>query len=379
MKKNKKLINRRAFVTSGLIAGGTSLLFSCKEKNENLVIKEIKNKENIYNLKMVTTWPKDFPGLGTSASRLAAKINKASQGRINIKVFGSGELVPAYESFDAVRNGVADMCHDSPYYWLSKHPATVFFSTLPSGLSSLEQTSWILYGGGQELWNDLYDRFNLLAFPSGNAGLQMFGWFKKEINSLEDLKGLKIRMSGMHAEVLSRIGAITVNIPGGEIMTSLQAGVVDGVEWGGPWMDLAFGFHKIVPYCYGPGLHEPGLNTSLTINKEVYNTMPEELKNIIKLCCYSEITESLAEFNYRNTITYEELSKKYKVKFRMLPNDIIKSWVENSEIVVREIASHDEISKNIYESWNRYRQKSMDISKYYELGFLNSRKSFSKS
>ena len=174
MKKNKKLVNRRSFVTSGLIAAGTSLLFSCKDKNENLVSKEIKKKKNIYNLKMVTTWPKDFPGLGTSASRLAAKINKASQGRINIKVFGSGELVPAYESFDAVRNGVADMCHDSPYYWLSKHPATVFFSTLPSGLSSLEQTSWILYGGGQELWNDLYDRFNLLAFPSGRAKCERY-------------------------------------------------------------------------------------------------------------------------------------------------------------------------------------------------------------
>ena len=144
-------------------------------------------------------------------------------------------------------------------------------------------------------------------------------------------------------------------------------------------MDLAFGFHKIVPYCYGPGLHEPGLNTSLTINKEVYNTMPEELKNVIKLCCYSEITESLAEFNYRNTIIYEELSEKYKVKFRMLPNDIIKAWVENSELVIRDIASNDAISKKIYESWNRYRENSMDISKYYELGFLKSRKTYSKS
>ena len=182
MKKNKKLINRRTVVTSGLIAGGTSLLLSCKDKNENLVSTKIKKNKNVFNLKMVTTWPKDFPGLGTSANRLASKINEASQGRINIKVFGSGELVPAYESFDAVRNGVADMCHDSPYYWISKHPATVFFSTLPSGLSALEQTSWLLHGGGQELWNELYDRFNLVAFPSGNAGLQMFGWFKKEIN-----------------------------------------------------------------------------------------------------------------------------------------------------------------------------------------------------
>ncbi len=378
MKKNKKLINRRYILSTGLIEGGSSLLFSCKEKKKSKVYNNPNNKK-IFNLKMVTTWPKDFPGLGTSANRLASKINKASQGQINIKVFGSGELVPAYEAFDAVRNGVADMCHDSPYYWLSKHPATVFFSTLPSGLNSSEQTSWLLYGGGQELWQELYNKFNLIAFPSGNAGLQMFGWFKEEIKSLDSLKGLKIRMSGIHAEVLSRIGAVTVNIPGGEIMTSLQAGVVDGVEWGGPWMDLAFGFYKIVPYCYGPGLHEPGLNTSLTINKTVYNSMPEELKNIIQLCCYSEISESLAEFNYRNALFYKELSEKYNVQFRMLPDDVIKAWVENSEVVIKEISNKNDISKRIYNSWNEYREKSKKISKYYDLGFLEARKNYSST
>ncbi len=374
MRNEKKIFTRRSILNSALLTGGSALLLSCEEKNKNQLSSIKHNTKSTFNFKMVTTWPKDFPGLGTSANRLAFKINKASQGQISIKVFGSGELVPPYESFDAVRNGVADMCHDSPYYWLSKHPATVFFSTLPSGLNSLEQTSWLLFGGGQELWDELYNKFNLIAFPSGNAGLQMFGWFKKEINSLDDLIGLKIRMSGMHAEVLNRIGAITVNIPGGEIMTSLEAGVVDGVEWGGPWMDLAFGFHKIVPYCYGPGLHEPGLNTSLTINKKVFESLPDNLKNIIKLCCYSEITESLAEFNFRNAIMYKELLEKYKVKFRLLPNDIIKAWVENSELVIKEIANKDDISKKIYNSWKSHRQNAKDIAKYYNLGFLKSRK-----
>ena len=376
MRNEKKIFTRRSLLNSALLTGGSALLLSCEEKNKNQLSSTKQNTKSTFNFKMVTTWPKDFPGLGTSANRLAFKINKASQGQISIKVFGSGELVPPYESFDAVRNGVADMCHDSPYYWLSKHPATVFFSTLPSGMNSLEQTSWLLFGGGQELWDELYNNFNLIAFPSGNAGLQMFGWFKKEINSLDDLIGLKIRMSGIHAEVLNRIGAITVNIPGGEIMTSLQAGVVDGVEWGGPWMDLAFGFHKIVPYCYGPGLHEPGLNTSLTINKKVFESLPDNLKNIIKLCCYSEITESLAEFNFRNAIVYKELLEKYKVKFRLLPNDIIKAWVENSELVIKEIANKDDISKKIYNSWKSHRQNAKDIAKYYNLGFLKSRKIF---
>ena len=373
----KNLVNRRSIISTGLLASAATLLVSCKDKNNSNDYNYKIDKKNIFNFKMVTTWPKDFPGLGTSANRLANKINKASLGLINIKVFGSGELVPAYEAFDAVRNGVADMCHDSPYYWLSKHPATAFFSTLPAGLSASEQTSWLLYGGGLELWHELYENFNLMAFPSGNAGLQMFGWFKEEINSLKDLKGLKVRMSGIHAEVLNRIGAITVNIPGGEIMTSLQAGVVDGVEWGGPWMDLAFGFHKIAPYCYGPGLHEPGLNTSLNINKDVYSKLPQELKNIIKLCCLSEISDSLAEFNFRNALLYQELSEKYKVKFKKLPNDVIKSWVENSEEVIKEISNEDKISKKIYESWFSYRENAKNISQFYDLGFLQARKNYS--
>ena len=200
----------------------------------------------------------------------------------------------------------------------------------------------------------------------------------KEIKSLNDLKGLRVRMSGMHAEVLSRIGAVTVNIPGGEIMTSLQSGVVDGVEWGGPWMDLVFGFHKVAPYCYGPGLHEPGLNTSLTINKEVYDLMPDELKNIIELCCYSEITESLAEFNFRNALLYEELFLKHNVQFRTLPEDVVESWVKNSEEVISEIAKKDNISKKIYQSWSDYRKNAKNISKYYDLGFLQSRNKFTK-
>ena len=378
MKKNKKLLNRRSLLGAGLLISGSSLLNSCNNTKNDKISKK-SDKKKSFNLKMVTTWPKDFPGLGTSANRLAEKINAASGGQIKIKVFGSGELVPAYEAFDAVRNGTADMCHDSPYYWLSKHPATVFFSTLPSGLNSSEQTSWLLYGGGNKLWQELYDEFNLVAFPSGNAGLQMFGWFKKEINSLDDIKGLKVRMSGIHAEVLNRIGAITVNIPGGEIMTSLQSGVVDGVEWGGPWMDLAFGFHKIVPYCYGPGLHEPGLNTSLTINKNLFNSMSDELKNIIKLCCYSEITDSLAEFNYRNSILYKELSQKYNVKFRFLPKDLVKAWVEKSEEVIIEISKRDDISKKIYTSWNSYRENAKNISKFYDLGFLEARQNYSKT
>ncbi|PPR29423.1 MAG: Monocarboxylate 2-oxoacid-binding periplasmic protein [Alphaproteobacteria bacterium MarineAlpha9_Bin2] len=329
--------------------------------------------QNKYNWKMVTTWPKNFPGLGTSANRLAKRIGEASDGKLNIKVYGAGEIVPAYEVFDAVRNGVAEMGHDSPYYWLAKHPATSFFSTVPAGLSAVEQTTWLLYGGGQELWDELYSNFGLKSFPAANAGLQMLGWYSKEINSIKDLKGMKIRMSGMHAEVLNRLGATTVNLPGGEVMTSLQSGVIDGVEWGGPWMDLAFGFHKIVKYCYGPGLHEPGANFSLTINKQAYDGLAKNLKQIIRSASLAELTASFSEFNYRNALAYKTLIEKHNVKMRRLPDDVIDNWFLISRKVISEVADHDSISKRIYQSWKNFRDHAIAIAPYNDLGFLEAR------
>ncbi len=366
MKKKQTITRRKLLSITGLSAVGSSVLSAPSLAKSS------------FNFKMVTCWPKNFPGLGTSANRLAKRISEASDGKINIKVYGAGELVPAYEVFDAVRNGVAEMCHDSPYYWLSKHPANAFFSTIPAGLTSIEQTSWLLHGGGQALWDKLYNQFNLKAFPAANAGLQMIGWFKNNIKNINDLKGLKVRMSGMHAEVLNRLGATTVNIPGGEIMTSLQSGVIDGVEWGGPWMDLAFGFHKIAKYCYGPGLHEPGANFSLTFNKDIYENLPKNLKIIIKTCSLAELIYSLSEFNYRNAVSLNVLKEKHKVNFSILPNDIIEKWFELSENVIKEVANHDKISREIYESWRMHRNNSITIAPFNNLGFLNSREKISK-
>ena len=354
-------ITRRKIIKSAVVGSTTLAISAPAVANNN------------YKWKMVTCWPKNFPGLGTSANRLAKRITEASGGKLNIKVYGAGEIVPAYEVFDAVRNGVAEMSHDSPYYWLSKHPAAAFFSTVPAGLSSAEQTTWLLDGGGQELWDELYSNFGLIGFPAGNAGLQMLGWYKNKISSVEDLKGLKIRMSGMHAEVLNRLGATTVNLPGGEIMTSLQSGVIDGVEWGGPWMDLAFGFHKIVKYCYGPGLHEPGANFSLTINKEAFDGLSKDLRQIIRSAALAELIASFSEFNYRNAIAYRTLIEKHNVKMLRLPEDVINKWFSISEEVISEVADHDTISRRIYESWKNYRNHAIALAPHNDLGFLEAR------
>ena len=176
-----------------------------------------------YEWKMVTTWPQNFPGLGTSANELAESIEKMSGGRLKIKVYGAGELVGAFESFDAVSRGTAEMGHSGAYYWKGKMPAAQFFSSVPFGLTAQEMNGWLYFGGGLELWRELYRPFGVIPFPAGNTGTQMGGWFNREINSLDDLKGLKIRMPGMGGEVLTRAGATTVNLPGGEIFTALQS------------------------------------------------------------------------------------------------------------------------------------------------------------
>jgi TRAP-type mannitol/chloroaromatic compound transport system substrate-binding protein len=185
--------------------------------------------------KMVTTWPKNFPGLGTGAQRVADRIEAMSDGRMEVRLYADRELVPAFEAFDAVREGIAEMSHDASYYWVAKHKSTPFFCTVPGGLTQQEHTGWINHGGGQQLWDELYAGFGLKAFLAGGSGVQMGGWFQKEINSLADLKGLKMRIPGLGAEVINRLGATAVNMPGGEIMPALQSGVIDATEWVGPW------------------------------------------------------------------------------------------------------------------------------------------------
>jgi TRAP-type mannitol/chloroaromatic compound transport system substrate-binding protein len=211
-----------------------------------------------YKWKMVTTWPKNFPGLGTAANKLAYLIGEMSGGRIQVKVYGAKELVPAFEIFDAVSKGTAEMGHGAAYYWKGKSEAAQFFTTVPFGLTAQEVNAWMYYGDGLNLWKELYSQFNLVGVPAGNTGVQMGGWFNKEINSLADLKGLKMRIPGLGGEILKRLGGTPVNLPGGELFTALQSGAIDATEWIGPYNDLAFGLFKAAKYYYYPGFHEPG-------------------------------------------------------------------------------------------------------------------------
>ena len=233
-------------------------------------------------INIVSTWPRDFPGLGLSAQRLAARITELSNGKLKCNYFAAGEKVGAFDVFDEVASGNSQAYIAADYYWKGKHPGFAYFTSVPFGMTTVEWNAWIKFGGGQELWDEMSGEFGLKALPCGGTGTQAGGWFNKEINSSEDLKGLKMRIPGLAGEVFTRAGAETVTLPGNEIFLSLQQGVVDAAEWVGPYNDLTFGFHQVSDFYYYPGWHEPGSTLEFIINKDAYQTLPDDLKAIIK-------------------------------------------------------------------------------------------------
>lgn len=324
-------------------------------------------------LKMVTTWPKNFPGLGTGAQRLADRITAMTDGRLTIKLYAAGELVPPFESLDAVTNGTADMYHGAEYYWLGKSKAYAFFAAVPMGLTANEMDAWINHGGGQELWDELAAKFKIKPFMAGNTGVQMGGWFNKEINSLDDLKGLKMRMPGMGGEVLRRLGASAVVIPGGEIFPSLQSGAIDATEFVGPWNDMAFGLHKAAKFYYYPGFHEPGTGLSLGVNLDLYNSLPKADQEIIRSACMAENNDLYSEFNAKNGASLEVLVNKHKVQLKQFPDDVFDSIGKISEEVVAEYGAADDLSKRIYDSYVKSRKNVNDWSRIAERTFATNR------
>jgi TRAP-type mannitol/chloroaromatic compound transport system substrate-binding protein len=323
--------------------------------------------------KMVTAWPRNFPGLGTGANRLAQMITEMSGGRMRVKVFGAGELVPAFEVFDAVSRGTAQMGHAGAYYWKGKGEAFQFFSAVPFGLTAEEVNAWLYYGGGMELWRELYARFDLIPAAAGNTGTQMAGWFRKEIRTLEDLKGLKMRIPGLGGEVLRRAGGIPVNIPGGELFTALQSGAIDAAEWVGPYIDLAFGFHKAAKYYYFPGWQEPGSVIECFLNRRAFEALPDDLKQIVLVACRAANLDMLAELTARNQQALETLVHQHKVELKTLPDEVLKRLKELAAEVVAEIADQDPLARKVYDSFQRFRDQVSTWSATSTQAFLRAR------
>ena len=325
-------------------------------------------------LKMVTTWPKGLPGLGESPERIAERVEKMTDGAIKIRVYAAGELVPAFESFDAVSTGQADLYHGAEYYWQGKSKAFNFFTAVPMGLTSTENNAWIYHGGGQELWDELSAKFNIKAMPAGNTGVQMGGWFRKEINTLDDFKGLKMRMPGLGGEVLRRLGANAEALAGPDIFQALQQGRIEATEWVGPWNDQSMGFYRVAKYYYVPGFHEPGSTLAVGVNLKVWNDMSESQRMILSQACMAEDSYGYAQFNHFNAGALRNLVEKHEVKIRSFTPEINTEIARISGEVVKETAQEDDLTNRIYQSFLKARADGIAWSQVADEAYMRDRR-----
>ena len=355
-----------------LVGMTTALLVACGGSEEKEIAKAEQKVDTIH-WKMVTTWPKNTPGMGTGAEALAQNIKEMSNGRLDIKVYAAGELVPALEVFDAVSRGTAQMGHGTAYYWKGKIPAAQFFSTVPFGFNAQEFNAWIGEGGGLALWEEIYAPFNLIPMVAGNAGVQMGGWFNKEINSLADFQGLKVRMPGLGGEVLEKVGASPINLPASEVFTALQTGTIDATEWVGPYNDLAFGLYKAAKYYYYPGWQEPGSAVEALFNKDAFNALPADLQEIVRAATQQANVAMLSEFTARNDAALATLVNEHNVVLKEFPKDLLEALKVASNETLNEVAANDPMSQKVYDSFKSFLASVSQWHDISERAFINAR------
>ena len=326
-----------------------------------------------FEWKLITTWPKNLPALGTAPERFADNVEAMSGGRFKIEVYAAGELVPPFEVFDAVAQGTAEMGHGAAYYWRGKIPMAAVFTTAPFGMTAQEMNGWLHYGGGLELWRELYAPFGVVPLAAGNSGVQMAGWFNKEINSIADIQGLKMRIPGLGGAVFQRAGGVAVAMPGSEMFTALQTGVIDATEWVGPLNDLAFGLQDIATYYYYPGWHEPSATLEAIVNAEALASLPADLAAMLEVACRAANQDMLDEFTARNAVALRTLVEEHGAQLRRLPDDVLRRFAELSDEVVTEAAADSELGKRILDSYRSFLAEVRDYHAISEQAYINAR------
>ncbi len=310
--------------------------------------------------KLPTSFPAKAPGVGTNVTSFAARVSAMTDGRLTLKVFSGGELVPPFGVEDAVQNGTAEIGHSTPYYSAGKNSAIHFFSTVPFGMTATEHVGWLRYGGGQELWDEIYAERDLKPFYSGNSGVQAAGWFKKEINSVADLAGLNMRIAGLGGEAMRKLGVNAVLLPPPEIFPAFQSGAIDAAEWVGPMLDQAFGLNKVAQLCYVPAFHEPGAALEVVVNRQAYEDLPKDLQAVLANAAEATAHETIAQFGYFNAVAFAQL-KEAGVDFRNLPAEVVAALREASKEVMAEQAAANPVFANVMESYD----KTLAISRQY--------------
>ena len=347
-----------------------NVLAACTEQAPSNNSSQQADKNQSFEWKMVTTWPPGFPVLQKGAERFADNIRAMSNGRLNIKVYAGGELIPPLQTFEAVSQGSVEMGHGSAYYWAGKVPEAQFFSTVPFGMTARGMNAWLYDGGGLELWREIYKPFHVIPFPLGNTGVQMGGWFNKEINSLEDIKGLKMRIPGLGGKVLAKAGGNPILLAGSEVYTALERNTIDATEWIGPYHDQRLGLYRAAKHYYYPGWHEPGTVLELTINQRAWESLPTDLQAIISNAAQAENLRMLSEMEQKNMAALEQLRKREGIEIHRFPNEVLSRLKKLTNETLIEEAERDPKFKRVYDAYQNFRKKNDAWSAISENAYL---------
>ena len=360
-------MNRRDFI-SGAAVGGVvgigataAVMTSTKEAPAPQVAETTVTAPAVVSdrieFAMVSTWPRDFPGLGTGAQRFAERLAAMSDGRIQMQYFAAGERVGAFDSFDEVASGNAQGYHAADYYWKGKHPGWAYFTAVQFGLTYTEMNAWVRFGGGQELWDELGAEFDLKGLMCGNTGVQMGGWFNKEINTADDLKGLKMRIPGLGGDVMAKLGASPVSLPGGQIYENLVSGAIDATEWVGPWNDQVMKFYEAAKFYYYPGMHEPGSMLALGLNASFWGKLSKSDQTMIEAAAAMENDVMMSEYNAKNGASLAQLINNNGVELRQFSDEIYDSFGKATDEVFSEVVAHSDLASRIHNSFLKAREE----------------------
>lgn len=318
--------------------------------------------------KLAMTWPSTLTPLASPPAKLAQIVSDMTDGNFIIKVDGKEKHKAALGILDMVKGGQYEMGHSASYYWKGKDISTTIFTTVPFGMTASEQNAWLYYGGGMELMQKCYDKFNVYAFPGGNTGVQMGGWFRKEINSLADLNGLKMRIPGLAGEVFAKLGVNVTNIPAGELYTSLDRGTIDALEWVGPGMDIRMGFHKVAPYYY-TGWHEPASDMQFLINKKKFDQLPLSYQTVLKTAMKAVSADMYSENFADSAVAWEKMKEDYpNIKVKSFPKEVLQKMKEETDNVLNGYAANDSFFKEVLDSQRIFMKKAREwttMSEFY--------------
>ncbi len=357
-----KTLSRRALFAGGSAALAGALAAPAIAQDAGRVVR------------MATSWPPSLGGLGPGAARVADSITRATDGRLTVELYSAGTLVPPLGVHDAAANGEIEMYHSAEYYFQGKHRGFNFFTTVPFGLTACEQFAWIKHGGGQALWDELSAQFGVKSFAAGSTGVQMGGWFDKEITSMADFEGLTMRMPGLGGQVLAAVGANPVVLPGGGIVEALFDKSIDATEWVGPYNDSQFGFQKLLAKYMFPGFHEPGTMASVGFNLEFWNSLDPQDQALIQMVTDAEQSLMTSDYNGNNGLSLTQLINEFGVQPTRLPDDVWNALAATSQDVVAGVAEDDALAKQIYDSFEAYRQMAMAAGPVTQSEYLARRK-----